>query len=191
MLYVIIILAANALIILSNAAARGSFGADTIFPLALSSFGGTAAMIALDGIEAFLIRKLPERWFSADKTLFRISEKERKTYQSLGIKKWKDKVPELGGFTGFHKNKLQSTTDGKYLGRFITEAQYGVVIHEANSIFGFLTAFIPVCSAPSVWIPVYAVNFVLNALPAMILRYNLPVLRRLYKRAERNEKKDA
>ena len=101
----------------------------------------------------------------------------------MKIKKWKDRVPELGMFTGFSKSEIKSSDDPQYLGRFLLEANYGVIIHLANAVFGFVIAFIPFCSAPSIWIPIYAVNFVLSILPVFILRYTSCTLLKLYKKS--------
>ena len=112
-------------------------------------------------------------------------KKEKNFYSKLKIKAWKDMVPELGGFTSFHKNKLESESDLVYLERFIIEANYGVVIHIANAILGALIVFIPFCNSPSVYIPVIAVNLILSTLPVFILRYTSYTLLRLYNRSIR------
>ena len=145
---------------------------------------GVVSIIAFDGITALVIRRLmPQRWFSAERGAFAVSYKEHKLYKKLRVKKWVRLVPELGIFTGFHKDKIQSTQDTKYLERFLLEANYGVAIHLVNAILGFVVAFIPICSAPSVWVPIFAVNFILGLMPVAILRYNSYTLRRLYLRS--------
>ena len=138
LLYLTVIGVANILIIIGNLCFEADPSINSALANALSSLSGTVAVILLDGAVAFIIRRLtPQKWFSADRKIFLITKKERDLYGALRIKKWKDKIPELGGFTGFHKNKLESTSDTKYLERFILEANYGVVIHLANAIFGF------------------------------------------------------
>ena len=62
--------------------------------------------IAVDGLFAFLIRRMPAKWFSHDKKIFQVSAREKKFYETLKIRKWKDKIPELGQFTAFRKNKI-------------------------------------------------------------------------------------
>ena len=143
----------------------------------------TASIFAIDGILAFLIRRLPERWFSYGKRIFAVTKKERKIYRALKINAWKDYIPELGGFTSFHKNELKSVSDEKYLKRFILESNYGVVIHLANAILGIVVLLLPYAHRISIWLPIFTVNFVLSILPFMILRYHLPVLERLCQRA--------
>ena len=116
---------------------------------------------------------------------FTVSAKERKFYTKLKIKKWKDLVPELGLFTGFSKSEIKDSDDPEYLGRFLIESNYGVIIHIANAVLGFVIAFIPICSSPSIWIPIYVVNFVLSILPVAILRYTSHTLAKLYQRSKK------
>lgn len=153
-----------------------------------STILGVVAIITIDGLSALIIRRLtPKSWYSPERKAFRVSKEERDFYRSIKIKKWKDKIPELGGFTNFHKDKLESSSDGAYLGRFILEANYGVVIHLVNAILGFLIAFIPFCSSPSIWVPIVAVNFVLSLLPVAILRYTSYTLHNLYARFKKRQ----
>ena len=121
------------------------------------------------------------------KKIFQVSKKEKKFYQSIKIKSWRDKIPELGGFTSFHKNELSSSNDIEYLKRFITESNYGVIIHIENAILGFLIFLIPLCKTPSIWIPIFAVNFVLSMLPVFVLRYVTYTLNRLYDKQLKNK----
>jgi hypothetical protein len=151
---------------------------------------GVVAIIAIDGIGALAIRRLlPMSWFKPERRLFQVSKREHKFYNKIKIKSWKDKVPELGGFTSFHKNELKSSSDSKYLERFIIETNYGVIIHLENAILGFLICLIPWCSAPSIWIPIFAVHFVLSMLPVFILRYTDYTLIRLYNKQKKLEEK--
>lgn len=146
----------------------------------------TVAVIALDGLEAWLIRRLPERWFSADNPKFDVTERECGLYRKLGVRKWRDKVPELGGFTHFSKSKVADPSDNNYLGRFVLEANYGVIIHLVNALSGFLIIFIcPLKYALCFGVPIGAVNLVLSLMPVIVLRYNVPKLKALMRRNER------
>lgn len=181
MLYVVVILLANILIILGNLLCTGVW--DTWMYACGQSVLATLCVIGVDGLTALLVRRLPESWFRPGLPFFEVSRFERKFYQHLGVKCWKDKVPELGVFTGFHKDHLIDPRDAAYLGRFLLESNYGVVIHWVNALFGFLILAIPGCGGMSYTLPVAFVNFVLSMMPAMILRYNTPGLLRLYTRA--------
>ena len=59
----------------------------------------TISSILLDGLVALIIRKMNEKHFDYHKKIFNASSKRIRFYESLGIKKWKDKVLELGMFT--------------------------------------------------------------------------------------------
>ena len=188
MFYLIIIAVSVILIWAANILAALPVTLGEAGHMLLSVILGAVAVFAIDAIFAFGIRRLtPQRWYAPNAKLFRVNKKERNFYRSLKIKSWKDKVPELGGFTDFHKNKLESNSDAAYLERFIIEANYGVVIHLANAALGFLIMFIPFCSAPGIWIPIFAVNLILSLLPVAILRFTLYTLNNLYDRCRKNE----
>lgn len=187
MIYLVIILLADFLIAWVNTC-LGFFS----FPEALRSAAlGTVAVVALDGAGAFLLRRLPEKYFTPETLLLSVSGKERKLYRALGVRSYAKIVPELGMFTGFRKNRLQSTDDPDYLFRFILESRYGALIHAENALCGFFICFFPFCCRPSVWIPIFLVNFILNLLPMMMLRYHLPPLLRLYAGAKRQNERNA
>ena len=121
-----------------------------------------------------------------------------KFYKFIGVPKWKDYVPELGNFTGFHKNKVVDPFDNEYIGRFILEARYGVAIHLWSVPFSFLVMLcdynIYLGRMTNIWLtiglPVAVVNAILIVLPAFILKYNLPKLVHLYERNKRKEATD-
>lgn len=150
------------------------------------------AAIAIDGLFATVVRWfLPAKWFSVEKEFWAAKRKECVFYEKIGIKKWKDKVIELGFFTGFRKNKIADPNNNEYVGRYIVEANYGVGVHITGVIFGYLVCLVFPSHWYSVGLPVGFVNMFLNGLSLMILRYNLPKLRTLYrinaKRAKRLE----
>ena len=141
----------------------------------------TAAVIAVDGIFAFLIRRLPERWFSYERRIFAVGRRESALYRRLGVKHWKRIVPDLGCFTKFPKQHLASPSDPAYTGRYLLEAAYGIVIHAVNIPTGFLILAILPQYALTVALPVACVNLVLSLLPVFLLRSNLPGLIRLHR----------
>lgn len=182
MYYTATIAAANVIIILVNTLCAGK-----LWQTALFSVLGTVSVIAFDGITAFLIRRLPEKWFAPEKNAFKVFRFEKRLYSGLKVKRLASFVPELGGFTNFHKNKLESATDGDYLSRFLLESNYGVAIHIVNAAGGFVIGFLPFCGGAGIWLPVACVNFVLSMLPVFILRNNTPSLLFLYKRAQKQK----
>ncbi len=151
---------------------------------ALSVLLGTVSVIAWDGVQALFIRRfpLPRRWFAPESTAHCAGKRERKFYRSIGINLWKQYVPELGCFTGFHKSEFASPNDPVYLGRFLLESNYGAVIHLFNALLGPLIVLLPWCSSPTVAYPIALVNFILSLLPVAILRFNNAPLRNIYLR---------
>ena len=152
--------------------------------------GCVVVEFAIDGLMAYLIHELPDKWFEPDKKLYKVSKKERKFYNFLRIKKWKDKVWELGGLGGFRKNKIVDANDYNYLKQFIIESNKGIVIHWAGIVMGCaLMLIIPVEYILTVSLPVCVVNAILNIMPIFVLRYNIPKLEVAMQRVKRNEEK--
>ncbi len=188
MFYMIVIIAAMLLTIGGNLIFASDLTTSYALNCALSVVVATVAVIAVDGISALVIRRLtPQKWYLPCRRFFRVSKKERNFYRSLKIKAWKDLVPELGLFTSFSKSSLKNTDDEGYLLRFLSESNYGVIIHLANAALGFVIAFIPICASPGVWIPVFAVNFILSLMPVAVLRYTSHTLLALYERSEKKK----
>ena len=191
LLYAVIILICMALISAANivlALPASSLGALGVIGIVTLS---TVAVIALDGVVAFAVRRLPERWFRQGRPAFSVSRRECRLWRALGVRVWKDRIPELGQFTNFRKNKVYEPQNNEYIARFILECNYGVVIHFLNALLGPLIIFIcPLDYALGVTLPVAAVNFVLSLLPLFALRYNTPKLEALYKINARREKKE-
>ena len=153
-----------------------------IFTLAL-----TIIVILVDALVAIIIRKMPEKWFQKDKGIFRTSEAELKFYNFLRVQKWKNYVPELGSFTGFHKNHVANPFDNEYIARFILEARYGIAIHFYSVPASFLILLLDwrmYSGQSNIWLtialPVAVINAILIVLPAFVLKHNLPRLLRIY-----------
>lgn len=146
-------------------------------------------LIIIDGVFAGLIRYLlPKKFVNKNLKFYQVSKKEMKIYDFFKIKKWKDKVPELGSFTNFHKNKILKPKDNEYIARFIEEVCYGMWGHFIGAPMGFLILLLDfnMYSGSSklyltMFLPFAIVNFILDLLPAFVLRYNLNRLQILYK----------
>jgi len=178
--YVFIITLSTVAISLIQFAMLRVYTAFALRRLLFTSVNGVVAVIILDGTLALFARKLPQKYFSPLSDTFSVSAKERNFYRKIKINLWKDSVPELGCFTGFHKDKIRRPDDAEYIGRFLIESNYGVIGHLLGAIFGFLIAFIPNFLPLFTALAIATVNCVLNILPLMILRFNTPSLRRLY-----------
>lgn len=142
--------------------------------------------IAIQGVIATIVKHLPNKWFSHDKKLFKISKHERKFYEKIKIRSWKDKVWELGALGGFRKNKIADPNNPEYLLQFVVESNKGVTDHVVGILCSFLVIFIlPLKYALRIGLPVACVCCLLCILPTMILRYNIPKLMVAYERARR------
>jgi len=189
MFYLIAISAAAIVIAAVNFLMGGAFTLFSFGKELLITVLCVVAVIAIDGIVAFAVRRMPERWFSPEARFFSVGKRERKIYRGLGVNWWKRYVPELGCFTGFHKDRIQEPTSSAYIGRFLMESNYGALGHVLGSVLGFAIIFIPFIGKPSVSVPVAVINFILSNMPTIILRYNTPSLRSLYRRALDREKR--
>lgn len=150
----------------------------------------TALQFALDGTIAIVINKMPDRWFGVENRLYFVSEKEKVLYKKLKVRRWKDKVWELGGLGGFSKKTLASPNNPAYIEKFIIECNKGVLTHRLSYPIGFLAMLtLPKPCALTVALPVAVVNLFLNILPTLALRYNTPKLKAMLKRLKKNAEK--
>ncbi len=154
----------------------------SVWYIILAVVGSTVAVIAIDGITSGIVRLLPQKWFNPLSKRFKVFQWEKPFYEAIGIKKWKDLVPELGQFTNFRKNKIADPYSPEYVYRYLLELVYGEVGHIASYFTGFLIIFIfPLQYALCFGVPVAIVNLIMIAMPVMILRYNYPKLVALYR----------
>lgn len=189
-LYIGVISGTTVLVAVGNLLfSRASLGISPLYCI-IAAVLTTVAIIALDGLEAWLIRLLPEKWFAAEQPLFAVSARECRFYNRLGVKSWRNKVPELGSFTHFSKSHVADPKDNAYLRRFLLESNYGVVIHLTNALSGYLLCLLfPAAQVLRFPLPCAVVNMVLSLLPVFILRYNTPRLQSLIHLNERRAAK--
>lgn len=153
-------------------------GESFFIALGLTALAVVIVML-LDGLTATVCRLLPEKCANADKKIFIVSAKEKKFYEKLKIRKWKDKIPEIGQFTGFRKNKIADPKSVEYLDRFLLEICYGELGHITSVFTSFLLLLFFFLS-PLWWaiaIPVAFVSALMNLPSLFILRYNSYKLR--------------
>ncbi len=142
-----------------------------------------ALVILVDALVATIARLLPKKCANHEYKAYAVSAKERKFYEKLKIRKWKDKVPEIGHFTGFRKNKVAEPKNVEYLERFLLEICYGEIGHFFGLFFGFAILLLyPIHSAwLAISIPVAIINALLNIPLLFVLRYNFSKLKNLRK----------
>lgn len=163
-----------------------SFSAITTLGLIV---GATLIEFALDGLVALIIHIIPNKNFKLEGKFYLTSDKERKFYEKIKIRKWKDKVWELGGLGGFSKKNLKSSNDINYLKQFIIESNKGVITHIVSCFVGFLIIlfYLPFNCILPISLPIAIINILLNLPSLFILRYNIPKLIAVYKRNLRNK----
>ena len=162
------------------------FGVD--YRWGFMSIAMLVVLFLIDALLAWLIRKLPEKWFDSNNKHFDERKGERKFYEALGIKKWKDKIPELGGFTDFHKDKIYEPNSIEFYERFILESNYGSLLHIISAFIGYLIIFMaPLKTCFLMAIPMATVNFVLCILPYFVLRYNVGKLKKVLNNLRRRK----
>ncbi len=168
---------------------------EKVFFFSVLGFTALAVVIVIliDGLVATACRLLPAKCANHEKRVYTVSAKEKKFYEKLKIRKWKDRIPEIGHFTGFRKNKIADPKSVEYLDRFLLEACYGELGHFLSIFLGFLLLlFFPL--TPLWWaisIPVAFVNALLNLPSLFILRYNsykLEILRKSNLKKQAREK---
>ena len=143
---------------------------------------GVILVILIDGLTAALFRSLPIKCANFKKRIFIVSKKEKFFYEKIKIKNWKDKIPEIGHFTGFRKNKVLDPKNSEYIKRFLHEICYGEMGHFASMFTGIFLLLIPWFK--SFWIylciVIIIINAFLNLLPIFVLRYNSFTLYSIY-----------
>ncbi len=170
------------------AAVNIAFGVTPWYFAVLAVIWCTVLCFALDGGIALLINKMPDRWFGVDNPHYSVSEAEKKLYKKLRVRRWKDRVWELGGLGGFSKKFLKEPDSPEYIEKFIIECNKGVLTHRLSYPIGFLTmlTLLP-RGAWSIALPVAIVNLFLNVLPTLVLRYNTPKLQSMLKRMKKKQ----
>lgn len=146
-------------------------------------------MIAINGVTATICSKLiPNKYFNGDKKFYYPTAKERKFYEKIGIKKWKDLTIDLGKLNGFKKDKIENNPE--YIERFILENKKGYLTHFVSVIMSVLAIFIlPIKFWLPTGLPIVITSVILNIIPMMILRYNMPRLQIMLKFCLRNKNK--
>ncbi len=145
---------------------------------------------------AFLASLLPIKFYDPDKKIFHVFKFEKKLYEKLGIKKWKDKIPELGKqLSGFDKHTIAEPDNPEYVHKFLVENCKGDFLHAISIVYSILSLFILLFIMPypfilTMWLPIAFVAIFIHSLSYMILRYTRPKLMVLHKRLTRNKQEE-
>ena len=139
------------------------------------------AFFALDFLAAGLVRLIPKKKINIHSKIFRCFPFEKKLYEKLGVRWFKDKIPELGGaLKGFSKSEI-SGDDVNYFEEFIKETILGELTHVLCILFGIAIFFIFPLHILNFALPTFLLNTYFNILPIIVQRYNRPKLYKIYK----------
>lgn len=145
--------------------------------------------ILLDALCAIVTRKL-ENKINPFAKMFKEHKNERKFFEKLKIRKWKDKIPELGKtLKYFDKTKLEENAGSEYYLKFIKETCIGEVIHIASIPLAVLLIVVFGFNFLTITIPVTIANILLQLPSICVLRYTRTKLSVAYKLKLRQENK--
>ena len=160
------------------------------FPLWFNFLGviSTAiAVIIIHGLCAHISHKTQNRINPFSK-YYNVTARQHRLYPKLGVKKFKNLLPDLGKLVKFPKGKILDPKSKEYLYFYLLESCSGERGHLMAIFAGFLVVFIfPLKYLLCFGIPVATVNAVLAMMPVLSLRYNRYNLQSMYKILEARE----
>ncbi|MDO5401366.1 MAG: glycosyl-4,4'-diaponeurosporenoate acyltransferase [Eubacteriales bacterium] len=145
--------------------------------------------LAAVGLAAFFLgRLLPKDWFSYGEAPFRAFPFERggKIYEALGIRKWKDRLPDMSRILPrlIPSKALPKATSARQVEAMLRETCVAELTHGLLCILGW--GCIKLWKGAGGWV-LWAL-YALGNLPfCMIQRYNRPKLARLLARLQAKE----
>jgi hypothetical protein len=141
------------------------------------------------GIGSAIVYKFKKRINPAAK-YFKVGEREKNLWQRLGVRKFKDLLPDGGNMVGFPKATIANPNDAEYIRRYIHESCVGEIGHINGVALGFFACVIlPIKYWWCFGLPCAVGNAILGLLPIIVLRYNRYKLVILQKRLARNSQK--
>ncbi len=133
-------------------------------------FVNAYVLVVLGLVTLFLRVFVPNKSWNAGQKFFKVQEKEISFYEKIKIKKWKDKVPEMGSTGGFPKRNILSLSI-EYLAKFLRETCIAENLHVLSIVFSFTALFFISTKGLIYAVPVLIVNMILHILPCFIQRY--------------------
>ena len=146
-------------------------------------------------ILVLIVGNLPQKAYNPTKKIYHVFSFETKFYEFLGVRKYKDKIPELGKqLSNFDKSKIDRPDDPKYIFLFLTENCKGSLTHVVSILWGFVSVIPAIFIFPmpyilSMWLPAMLLNTTLHFISMSVLRYMRPRLLKLYNRLKEKEHK--
>ena len=133
-------------------------------------FVNAYVLVVLGLVTLFLRAFVPDSSWNAERKFFKVQEKEISFYEKIKIKKWKDKVPEMGNTGGFPKRNILSLSV-EYLARFLRETCIAENLHMVSIVLSFSVLFFVSAEALIYAVPILIINMFLHILPCFIQRY--------------------
>ena len=124
---------------------------------------------------------IPKRVWNYKNRFFKVNKNQANRLVKIGIKKWKDKVPDLGWTAGFSKSTMKST-EVNYLEKFLQETCFAEGLHLTAGILGLTALFVFPARDIFITLPIVLVNLILHILPCLIQRYTRFRLTHVYER---------
>ena len=150
-------------------------------------------LAAIGAVFFYVGRLLPGNWFRGDRFPFRCFAFERggRIYERLGIRRWKDKVPDMSRLLPrvMLPKRLTWGAEPERVARMIQETCIAELVHVVLFVLGF--GCVLIWDGPGGWITAVVYNLLGNVPFILIQRYNRPRLLHLMKTmsaaAEREE----
>ena len=149
-------------------------------------------IIAPTIISHFIEKIYPKHWHDRNKKIFKERPFEKKFFENIKIKKWKDKIPQMLNIKNIDEAKISTDVrDVEYLNFFVDETCRAELYH-----FGFILAgmvcwfFVPNVLKIKFGIPILIFWTFFNMLSVLVQRYNRPRLLSLLNRASKKKEKE-
>ena len=152
----------------------------------LTAYAMSALAFAIDALVALAVRLLcPPSLADARRRIWHVHKWERSLYVRLGIRHWKDKIPEAGGLlVGFSKKRIAEPKNAAYLRRFLAEGVLAECMHALSIPAGFALLLPLFPHRLCFGLPIALINALLNLLPLLVQRYVRPFLLARLRRIE-------
>ena len=150
------------------------------------------ALFVLDALLALLVRAFPKKWVDPFNKIYKVRNWERKLYVKLGVRSWKDLIPESGkALVGFDKRSVATMNDNEYLKKFMEESVIAELMHFLSFVTSALLLLVPMKLALIVRMPIIIANIIFQVMPVIVQRYNRPKLMLAYERNIRLQQRKA
>jgi len=179
--YLIVIIAFCALLVLFNYIVLDY----TLLNNTLLVVTSACVIIALDGLLAYLSH-MTRGFINPFWGFFKVGKRQKTFLSKLGVRRFKELLPDLGVLVKFPKGKIVDPKSPEYVHRYLLESCVGEIGHILGAVCGFAVILLFPTSIWHIGMPIAVINAILSLLPVLALRYNRHTLFLLYKRLSNN-----